>query len=148
MLSDPINFFDPIGLINFLVGAGGSGVAGTGAEESFGVVMNPGVFTNEKPNIGVFGSIGVGGGFNISADVFAGFILGSFKDVSGQTTNVNIVLPGVSFTFIFDKNFDQFWGATAGVGPAFPPAGGFSITKSGTKVIPLIPIRAQGNKCP
>lgn len=145
--NDPINFFDPIGLINFLVGAGGSGVAGTGAEESAGVVVNPGWFSSEKPNIGVFGSIGLGGGFNISADVFAGFILGSFNNVSGRTTNVNIVLPGLSFTFIFDKGLDKFLGLTVGVDPSFP-AGGFSITASGTKVAPLIPIRAQDKKCP
>ena len=56
-------------------------------------------------------------------------------------------LPGVSFTFIFDKGFDQFLGLTVGAGPSFPPVGGISVTASGTKVFPLIPILGPRSKC-
>jgi len=124
--NNPVNRIDPSGLINFLVGGGLSGVAPTGAETSGGVVINPGLF-GQQADVGVFTSLGAGGGVNVSADVFLGFIRGGIENVSGPTANINITLGsgplGLSVTTFTDARTGEIVGFTIGVGPGATPIG-------------------------
>ena len=132
VLNDPINFVDPLGLINFLIGAGGSASAGTGAEASGGIFFNPGI-GSDQADVGVFGSIGAGGGVNISADIFGGFILGGVENVSGLTSNINITVGPVSLTILADPKTGKAIGATLGAGPGVTPLGASgTISQTGT----------------
>jgi len=133
--NNPINMGDPIGLINFLFGGGGSLMAPTGAEGSGGVVLNPG-WGGYKGDIGIFGSTGTGGGVNVSSDIFAGYIKGSMSDVSGVTTNINIVAGLVSLTFFINPDTGELMGLTAGLGPSASPVGA-SGTISATGILTL-----------
>lgn len=96
---------------------------------SLGLVANFD-FGDGNPNIGTFESIGAGAGFNISTDVFAGFTLGSFKDLSKPTVNQNFVIGFFSFTTMWDIHTGDFVGATFGGFPV--PDIGFSVTASKT----------------
>jgi len=117
VLNDPVNAVDPSGLLNILGGVGGSAVAPLGIEGSGGIVINPG-FGNDNADIGAFGSIGVGGGVNVSGDIFIGFIRGDIPNVSGVTANINIVAGPVSLAVFVNPKTGQFMGFTAGVGPS------------------------------
>ena len=127
---NPILRTDPTGLVNFLVGAGGSGVAGTGSEASAGTVFNPGWFGQQRAS-GVFHSVGVGVGFNVSYDFFVGFVKGCFDNVAGTTANVNFSWWIFSLTLFFDIN-NGWQGGTFGVGGGWPwPGASGSISSTG-----------------
>ena len=121
-LNDPTNLVDPAGLLNILLGGGCSAVAPTGTEGSAGVVINPGLGTDEA-DVGVFGSLGAGGGVNVSADAFIGFIKGDTSNVSGVTGNINIVAGPLSITTITNPKTVDVVGFTVGVGPSATPIG-------------------------
>ncbi len=141
VLNDPINLVDPLGLLNILFGGGlFSAVAPTGIEGSGGVVINPGTGTDEA-DIGVFGSLGTGGGVNVSADVFFGFIKGDISNVSGVTGNINIVPGPVSITIITNPKTGEVMGFTAGLGPSATPIGA-SGTLSATGTFTLLCFRS------
>jgi len=125
----PINFIDPSGLLNIIVGAAGSAVAITGGEASAGFVLNTNGGLN---NIGVTGSLGAGGGLNVSGSVYGGYITGDLSNVSGRSNNINIVAGPFSVTIISDTNGNVI-GGTIGIGPGFPA--GISGTVSNTGVI-------------
>ena len=131
--NDPINFVDPFGLLNFIAGLGGSTAIGPGLEASAGSATN--FETGETRD---FFSAGGGGGLNISADAFFGFIAGDLDNVKGFTNNVNLVLGPFSLTLIFgDCGFSDFRGFTAGFGPPIVPFPfQASITKNLTQFAP------------
>lgn len=130
--NNPLRFTDPLGLINFLAGAGGSLVGATGAEGSAGFFFNPGGGT-QQTDAGVFGSLGIGTGVNVGGDVFAGFVLGGTDAVGGTTINVNVTTGPLSFAFLFDPATAQFRGLTAGFGPsALPLQGSTTVSFTGT----------------
>jgi RHS repeat-associated protein len=122
VLNDPVSRVDSYGLLNILGGVGGSAIAPLGAEGSGGIVINPG-FGNDQADVGVFGSVGAGGGVNVSADLFVGFIRGDISNVSGVTANINIVAGPVSITGLINPKTGQFMGFTAGIGPSATPIG-------------------------
>jgi RHS repeat-associated protein len=128
VLNDPVNLIDPLGLLNLIGGVGGSAMAITGAEGSVGIVINIG----PNPNAGVFGSIGAGGGVNVSGDVFAGFIYGDITNVSGLTANINGVLGPLSVTIFTDPQTGQILGGTIGWGPGIPLGGSGTLSQTGT----------------
>jgi hypothetical protein len=77
-----------------------------------------------------FASVGGGIGNNQSLDLFFGFVKGGLDDVSGKTTNFNVVFGRFSLTVITDpKNFDLL-GFTFRFGIPSPPMG--SVTGSYT----------------
>ena len=81
-----------------------------------------------------FGSIGGGTGFNVSGDIFGGFIFGGPENVSGWTVNYNVGGP-VSVTIFTNPNGGQIMGGTIGFGPSLTRVGG-SVTGSSTGVGP------------
>jgi len=131
VLNNPVNWIDPLGLLNIIAGVGGSAVGVTGVEGSFGVVVNTNGGLN---NIGFTGSLGIGGGLNISGDVYAGFVAGDISNVSGPTLNTNLIGGPVSVTVFTDMNGNVI-GGTVGLGPGIPV--GASGTYSNTGVLTL-----------
>ena len=131
VLNDPVNWIDPLGLLNIIAGVGGSAVGLTGVEGSFGVVVNTNGGLN---NIGFTGSLGIGGGLNISGDIYAGFVAGDISNVSGPTLNINLIGGPVSVTVFTDMNGNVI-GGTVGLGPGIPI--GASGTYSNTGVLTL-----------
>ncbi len=99
VIDDPNDLVDPSGLFNVVTGVGGSLVGITGVEGSVGVVANTG---GGLENVGLFGSVGVGGGLNISSDIFFGIIICDIRNVSGPTVNLNFVAGPISLTLIAD----------------------------------------------
>ena len=116
VLNNPVNLIDSLGLLNIIAGVGGSAVGVTGAEGSLGVVVNTNGGLN---NIGFTGPLGIGGGLNISGDVYVGFVTGDISNVSGQTLNTNFVGGPLSVTLISDMNGNVI-GGTLGFGPGIP----------------------------
>ena len=105
-----------------MLGGGFSAVAIAGGEASGGVAFNPGSFRNPglgsiKPNIGVFASTGPGRGFNISAELFIGFISGNIEDIANPTCNLNLSLGFATFTIFTDPKNGEVLGGTFGVSP-------------------------------
>ena len=126
----PPNFIDPFGLINFLLGGGGSAVAPTGAEVSGGIVINPGLF-GQQADAGVFSSLGSGGGVNVSSDIFIGYVVGGIENVSGETGNINVSAGPISITVFINPETGDIVGGTFGLGPSATPVGAsgtYSIT--------------------
>jgi hypothetical protein len=133
--NDPVNFVDPWGLINLLLGGGGSLAAITGAEASGGVVINPGIGSSNA-DAGVFASGGAGGGVNVSADVFMGYVKGDMSNVSGQTGNMNLSAGPFSLSVFVDPKTGEVLGGTLGVGPgATPVAASGTLSQTGTYTI-------------
>jgi len=132
VLNNPLRYVDPHGLLNILFGGGGSVVGITGAEASGGIVINPG-FGNQKAGGGIFGTIGAGGGLNVSSDLFVGVIFGGLNNVSGATVNFNFVGGPFSVSAIFDARTGGFSGFTLGLGPGIPI--GFSTTVATTGIL-------------
>jgi RHS repeat-associated protein len=129
--SDPVNMADPLGLLNILAGGGASATAITGAEGSAGIVVNPGIGGSEA-DAGLFGSLGAGGGLNISADVFLGYVEGDITNVSGVTANENISAGPLSVSVFIDTKTGEVVGGTIGIGPGALPAGiSGTISKTG-----------------
>jgi RHS repeat-associated protein len=115
--NDPINFLDPAGLWNILGGVGGSGIAGIGgAEGSAGVVVG-------SSGAGVFLSGGTGGGFNVGADAFLGFVKGGIENVTGLTGNLNLSGGPLSLTLFTNPQTGEILGGTLGLNlfPQLPP---------------------------
>jgi RHS repeat-associated protein len=129
--NNPIKFIDPFGLLNIIGGVGGSAVGITGIEGSAGFVINTSGGLN---NVGFTGSFGVGGGVNISGDVYGGIITGDIKNVSGKTYNINVVGGPLSVTIFTDAQGNVI-GFTIGYGPGVPI--GASGTQSITGVLTL-----------
>jgi RHS repeat-associated protein len=84
--SNPLHYTDPFGLINFLLGGGGTAAAPMGAEASGGIVINPGL-GGQRADVGVFGAVGATVGVNVSGDLFLGYVEGGIGNVSGATVN-------------------------------------------------------------
>jgi len=81
----------------------------------------------------LFGSIGAGGGVNVSGDVFIGYIKGGIENVSGKTANINIVAGPISVTLFIDKGTGELIGTTVGLGPSVTPIGASgTISQTGT----------------
>lgn len=133
---NPVSRVDPLGLFNILIGGGGSLVGGIGAEASGGIAINPGI-GNECADVGGFASIGGGGGLNVSADIFVGYVPGPVSNVSGETNNVNISIGPLSVTVFLDPKSNNVMGGTIGVGPGLPA--GISVTKSMTGTATIKP---------
>ena len=133
--NNPITVIDSFGLFNLLIGAGGSAVAPTGIEGSTGIVVNPG-FGDNLADVGFFGSIGSGGGVNVSGDIYVGYIEGGIKNVSGMTTNVNLTLGPLSITIFIDPKTGKIIGGTGGIGPGATPIGASgTISQTDTKTV-------------
>jgi len=120
--NNPINSTDPYGLLNFLLGGGVSAVLPIGGEASGGIVINPGI-GNDRADIGLFGSAGLGAGLNVSADLFAGIIKGDLSNVRGETANINLVLGPISLSLFTDPKNGELIGGTVGYGPSATPVG-------------------------
>ena len=89
-----------------------------GFEASGGLYYN-----TSNGEAGGFASAGVGLGLNVSYDIFGGVIWGQLP---GVTVNVNIVVPFVSTTLIYDPLSGELSGFTVGFGPPIlgvPPFG-------------------------
>jgi hypothetical protein len=139
---NPLRYADPLGLLNILLGGGGSYVLGGGAEASGGIIINPG-FGDDCADIGVFGSFGLGGGLNISADAFVGFVAGPMTNAAGPTNDSNITIGPISITVFYSPDGSGPIGGTIGLGPSIPPGVGASGTKSNTGVL-----SARGSAAP
>ena len=75
----------------------------------------------------------LGGGFNVSSDIFGGLVWG---ELAGPSTNVNFSLPfNVSVTFFTDPQTMAMTGFTIGWGPGYP---GFSTTASNTSTVCVV----------
>jgi RHS repeat-associated protein len=128
---NPISRIDPTGLLNIIVGAGGSYAAGTGVEGSGGIVINPGI-GDSCAAAGGFYSFGQSWGFNVSfTRAFAGFVRGPVSNGSGRTRNTNLLLGPIGLTIMYG-NDGSFMGATVGVGPAIPV--GASASNASTEI--------------
>jgi len=154
--NSPVNYIDPLGLGNLLVGVGGSAVVPVGitggAEMSVGiavhaennllmlfglggalldVAMQQDECKKRMDNVGVFGSIGVPDvGFNISTDLFMGYVTGEIEEVAGTTANLNIVGGPISFTLLKNQQ-GNIIGFTAGAGPGIPLGVSSAISNTG-----------------
>jgi hypothetical protein len=128
--NNPVNVIDQYGLLNILVGAGGSTIGVAGVEGSGGIVINPGI-GESKADAGVFDSVGGGLGINVSADAFVGYINGDITNVSGTTINQNFTIGPISLTSIVDINTGELLGGRIGIGPSVTLIGG-SVTGSFT----------------
>lgn len=113
-----MRFSDPFGLINFLFGGGFSLIAPTGVEGSVGIVVNPGVGGSQADG-GIFASGGVGGGLNVSTDLFVGVVRGGIENVSGVTGNINLIVGPISMTLLLNNDVGLL-GGTIGIGPGIP----------------------------
>jgi len=134
---NPVTLRDPLGLINFLIGTGGSLVGVTGGEASAGIVFNLGFWIfGCQADVGLFGSAGPAGGVNVSGDVFVGFVLGGMGNVPGTTVNANVAAGPVSVTVFFDPASGRITGGTIGAGPTAGGAGA-SISQSNTGIVTL-----------
>jgi len=123
VFNNPVNFIDPLGLLNVLVGAGGSGIAPTGGEVSGGIAINidfalDPALIGQGPQTAGFFSVGAGGGLNVSGDVFVGFIRGGISDVAGITANINLTGGLFSLTVFTDPQTGEIVGGTFGIGPS------------------------------
>jgi hypothetical protein len=98
--------------------------------------INPG-FDDGKSELGFFGSAGAGGGVNVSADIFVGFVKGGVENIEGKTLNINVGLGPVSVTVMTDPKTGDTVGGTIGVGPGATPVSA-SGTGSITKTIKLL----------
>lgn len=125
--NDPLRFTDPLGLFNLLIGGGGSLVGGTGVEGSGGFYLNLGG-GSQSLDAGAFGSVGIGIGVNVSADVFGGFVLGGVDNISGITGNLNIGVGNLSLGLLYGSR--GFVGLTIGAGPS-----ALSLSGSATGVV-------------
>jgi RHS repeat-associated protein len=114
--NNPVNWVDPMGLFNILIGAGATAAAPTGGEVAGGVAINPGLFA-QKADAGLFASVGATAGVNISADVFVGYVKGGIENVKGQTINQNISVGPISITTFHDPTTGEIIGGTIGAGP-------------------------------
>jgi len=134
-LNNPINWIDPSGLLS-IVGGGSVSLVASGDPEApksgwrsneatVGIVINPGVGESHA-DLGMFGALGRGGGFNVGADLFVGLIKG--QSVEGHTVNLNFVVGPVRATVVLDDIGRSFQGVIVGVGPTIPI--GFSATES------------------
>ena len=56
VLGDPVNFIDPKGLFNIIVGGGGSVAVGGGGDVSVGIAFNPGI-GQSTAEVASFGSV-------------------------------------------------------------------------------------------
>lgn len=133
--NNPVRYADPLGLINFLVGGGGTAAAPTGAEGSGGVVINPGLGGSDA-DVGVFGSVGATGGVNVSADAFVGYVEGDIGNVSGATVNQNFGVGPLSITTFHDPKTGDLIGGTIGLGPGATPVG-YSVSYAVTGTLTL-----------
>jgi len=133
-VNNPINMIDPFGLANIIWGVGGSLVAPTGVEGSLGGILNIDDIKKGKFDAGYFASGGIGTGVNVSADIFFGYIKGDISDVSGVTTNINIVGGPISVAILIDPKTGEVIGFTVGGFPVSVPlpvqaSGAVSATK-------------------
>jgi hypothetical protein len=117
--SNPLRHVDPLGLLNILIGGGASYGAVGVVEASGGVVLNPGL-GDDCADVGVFGAYGYGGGLNVSADAFIGFVTGPMSNVPGRTTNSNFTIGPVSITIFYAPDGSGPIGGTVGLGPSLP----------------------------
>jgi RHS repeat-associated protein len=115
----PTKYSDPNGRQTIVGGVGFSGVFGQGVESSVGVAVNPG--WGGCPGVGQFASGGGGQGANLGVDAFIGYVGGDFRNVAGQTTNVNVVIGPISITVMLHPTNGTQVGATMGVGPGLMP---------------------------
>lgn len=106
-------------------------MAGFGGEVSGGIVITFG--PGFDFDIGLFSSVGVGSGFNLSGDVFIGLVAGNLSDVSSNTLNVNVAVLGNSATLFTDPTTSEVRGGTFGLGSP-----GASVTLVKTRAISLI----------
>ena len=96
-----------------------------------GAALNPG-FGDSSFDVGAFGSIGGGAGWNISGDLFVGVVRGDFSDIRGDTYNVNVGIGAASISVMFDPCSLDFVGFTFGPGVFGPFPFGVSGTYSRT----------------
>ena len=96
----------------------GAGAAPTGAETIGGIVFS----CCSTPDMGLFLSGGATAGFNVSADVFIGYVRGDISAVSGETINNNFGFPWFSVTTFHAPDTMDLIGLTLGIGPAATPA--------------------------
>jgi len=100
---NPISGRDPLGLLNLVVTAGGSFVTGLGGEGFVGIYItlpSPG----NNFDIGVFGSGGIGGGWEYGVANQYGFVTGNESDIRGITVDANASGGPGSGSIMFDKN--------------------------------------------
>jgi RHS repeat-associated protein len=111
---NPISYVDPLGLANVTIGPSGSFVPGIGFEIGFGVYINPGL-GDDCFDFGVYGSGGVGGGWNIGGGITGGYVPGPSSNSSGTTVNYNVGEGPVLVTVYTDpKNPDPVAAPTGG----------------------------------
>ena len=100
---NPISRTDPLGLLNLVVTAGGSFVTVLGGEGFVGIYITlPWPGTNL--DIGVFGSGGIGGGWEWGVANQYGFVTGNESDIRGITVDANASGGLGSGSIMFDKN--------------------------------------------
>ncbi|OIQ94524.1 filamentous hemagglutinin [mine drainage metagenome] len=104
--------------LNLIAGGALTAAAGTGAEISGGVLVNPGTL-----DAGAFVSGGLTGGLNVGGDFFAGFIMGPSTSALGYSINQNFSLGPVSVTTFHNTDTLQFTGMTIGLGAGTPKVG-------------------------
>jgi RHS repeat-associated protein len=118
----PTTRVDPLGLFNIVGQVGGSLVPGIGGEGYIGIYMTlpsrnyeNGQITWTRPDIGVYSSGGVGAGWNIGVALGLGYVKGEEKDIQGVTYNVNVGVPPVGVSAMYDPDGKR-------VGVVFGPA--------------------------
>ena len=123
-----LKYVDPLGLLNLVVGGGGSYVPGIGTEGSAGIYVTLPQYRKYNFDIGVWGSGGLGAGANIGLSAQAGFIKGDKCDIKGVTYNVNAGAAVGSGTLMFDDKGNLVGGT---IGPAADLGVSASYAKSG-----------------
>ncbi len=126
----PLNFTDPLGLFNLLVGANASAIGVTGVEGSVGGFVNYGGGT-QQPDVGGFVYAGMGTGVDVGYGGFVGVVFGGTDAVAGVTANITVSVGFISVSSLYGAN--GWSGFTIGVGPTAVPFGGSAtVGKTGT----------------
>jgi hypothetical protein len=125
---NPTSGIDPLGLFTFIGGGGGSFVPYIGGEGSAGVYFNPGLF-GQQSDAGVFGSGGIGGGFNIGLNSYFGVVFGDASNVNSPFVNINISTVFASFTIMTDPSTHNLAGFS--FGPAAKVGASITYTDTG-----------------
>ena len=120
--NNPLKWIDPLGLFDVFAGFEWEAVGITGAEGSFGIVID----TDDPMDSGFFNSGGLAGGGSLGFGVGVGF---NTEDIEGNAVNLDFNLLGGSFTGTKNEKGNG-WGVMISLGPGKGGSGSYVRTAS------------------